>query len=137
MGIYACGGYGSRCPEEGCHGNEAMGIYACGGYGSRCPEKAVMGMMPWGYMQEEVRKEEGRRWDFHLKSNNPSLRGGEKTEQIKCSPDLSKFSVDLAQNPLNPRTNGWEPNRKLCTTKSDRLGDKTGFHFFWLPPSKR
>ena len=43
-----------------------------------------MGMRPWGYMQEEVRKEEEggegeeKRWDFHLKSNNPSLRGGEQ-----------------------------------------------------------
>ena len=42
-----------------------MGIYACGGYGSRCPEKAVMGMRPWGYMQEEVRRREARReWDL-------------------------------------------------------------------------
>ena len=39
--------------------------------------KAVMGVRPWGYMQEEVEKE-GRRWDFDLKSNNPSLRGGEQ-----------------------------------------------------------
>ena len=31
MVIYACGGYGSRSPEGGCHGNEAMGIYAGGG----------------------------------------------------------------------------------------------------------
>ena len=38
-----------------------MGIYACGGYGSRGPEKPVMGRRPWGYMQEEVRRrnEEG------------------------------------------------------------------------------
>ena len=28
--IYAEEGYGSRCPEGGCHGNEAMGIYAGG-----------------------------------------------------------------------------------------------------------
>ena len=61
-----------------------MGIYACGGYGSRSRERAVMGMKPWGYMQEEVRRRRrrrggggGRRWDFQLKSNNPSLRGGE------------------------------------------------------------
>ena len=44
---------------EGCHGNEAMGIYAGGGGG---------------------RRKKGGEWDFHLKSNNPSLRGG---EQIK------------------------------------------------------
>ncbi len=30
--------------------NEAMGIYACGGYGSRGREGAVMGMSLWGYM---------------------------------------------------------------------------------------
>ena len=54
MGIYACGGYGSRCLEEGCHGNEAMGIYAEGGYGSRGPEKAGRGMRPWGYVQREA-----------------------------------------------------------------------------------
>ncbi len=38
-----------------------MGIYACGGYGSRGREKAVMGMRPWGYMQEEVRRRRRRR----------------------------------------------------------------------------
>jgi len=27
-----------------------MGIYACGGYGSRGREGAVTGMRPWGYV---------------------------------------------------------------------------------------
>ena len=43
MRIYAGGGYGSRDPEEACHGNEAMGIYAGGGCGSRGPEEACHG----------------------------------------------------------------------------------------------
>ena len=57
MGIYACGGYGSRGPEEGCHGNEAMGIYMHAGameIGVR--RRAVMGRRRWGYTQEEVRR---------------------------------------------------------------------------------
>ena len=47
--------WGSRSPEEGCHRNDAMGIYAGGG-----------------------EDKEGRRWEFHLKSNNPTQSGGEK-----------------------------------------------------------
>ena len=66
-------------------------------YGSRGPEGTLIGMGHWGYagvilqgvyagggVSEEVRrrrkeeKEGGRKWDFHLKSNNPSLRGGEQ-----------------------------------------------------------
>ena len=60
MGIYACGGYGSRSREGGCHGNEAKGRGAGG-----------------GEQEEEGRRRRRRRWDFHLKSNRPSLRGGE------------------------------------------------------------
>ena len=36
--------------------------------------------------------------------------GLEKPETILFSGFFPKFPVDLAQNPLNPRTNGWPPN---------------------------
>ena len=59
----------------------AMGIHAGECHGSRGPEGTVMGMRPWGYMQEELRRKEeeegGGRVGLQLKSNNPSLRGGE------------------------------------------------------------
>ena len=41
---------GDDPPLEGGGPPRPANIYACGGYGSRCPEKAVMGMRLWGYM---------------------------------------------------------------------------------------
>ena len=82
-----------------------MGIYAEGGYEVGVRKGAVMGMRPWGYMQEEVRRREGgrrrRRWDFHLKSNNPSLRGGEKTRRnpSKSAPVVEKFNFSIGFYP--------------------------------------
>ena len=77
--------YGSRSPEGDCHGNEAMGICAGGGEGGRgrggdCHGNEAMGIYAGGCEEEEGRRRRRRRRrsDFHLKSNNPSLRGGEQ-----------------------------------------------------------
>ena len=43
-----------------------MGIYAGGGYESRSPQKYVMGMRPWGYMQEEVRRRKEEKEEVEL-----------------------------------------------------------------------
>ena len=53
-----------------------MGIYAWGCHGSRGRMGNVMGRRPSGYMQGVEAgggEEKERRWEHHLKSNNPSL----------------------------------------------------------------
>ena len=57
-----------------------MGIYECGGYGSRGREKAVMGMRPWGYMQEEVgRRRRGGGGTFISNLTTPHYVVGKNT----------------------------------------------------------
>ena len=72
MGIYACGGYGSRSPEEAVMGMRPWGYMHAGAIEVGVWRKAVMGMRPWGYMQEEVRRRRRRR------RRGEERRGGEE-----------------------------------------------------------